>query len=96
MEPRETKFWLALQRNAGLVGFLAAILFFFVLCYLEIQTVPSILLHILFKDDPSAGLPLGLFVIGAGFVLLPVNFGAALYLGVVAYKSLSRRSASDE
>ena len=58
---------------------------FVVLIIVEWFTVPSFLSHRLFGGDPSAGLALGFFVVGAAVVLLPVNFVIAWLIALCVY-----------
>jgi hypothetical protein len=47
--------------------------------------------QIVFHGDPSAGFPLGFFVVGAAMILIPVNIGAATLIGYRVYKALWHR-----
>jgi hypothetical protein len=73
---------------AGMLGILAGLISFVVLCYIEVRTVPGLIEQAVFHGDPSAGFPLGFLVIGAGFVLIPANILGAAVIGRFVYKKL--------
>jgi hypothetical protein len=75
---------------AGLLGLLAALVSFAVLGFVEVYTVPTLIEQVLFHGDPSAGFGLGFLVVGAAYILLPLNILVAAAIGLVMYKKLKK------
>ena len=73
---------------AGVLGVIAGIVSLVVLGYVEVYTVPTLIEQIVFRGDPSAGLPLGFLVIFAAFALIPADIVAAVLIGRYVYKRL--------
>ena len=80
------------RRFGAAAGIITGIISFFVLGDVEVHTVPALIEQIVFHGDPSAGFPLGFFVVGAALILIPVNIGAATLIGYRVYKALWRRA----
>jgi hypothetical protein len=73
---------------AGMLGIMAGIVSLVVLGYVEVYTVPVLIEQVVFHGDPSAGFGLGFLVVGAGFILIPVDIWAAAMIGRYVYKRL--------
>jgi hypothetical protein len=73
---------------AVLAGVIVGIVSVVVLGYIEVRTVPELLLQVIFHGDESAGFPLGFLVIGAGMVLLPLDVIAAIWIARWTAKKL--------
>jgi hypothetical protein len=73
-----------------IAGILAALVLLYVLVPVEIHIVPGLIERIVFHGDPSAGFPVGFFVVGAAVILIPVNIGLAILFGYGVYKALRR------
>jgi hypothetical protein len=73
---------------AGILGTLTGLVSVVVLGYVEVYTVPALIEQVVFHGDPSAGFPLGFLVVGAAFILIPVDICAAAAIGRYVYKRL--------
>ena len=73
---------------AGVLGILAGLISFVALGSIEVYTVPSLIEQVVFHGDPSAGFALGFLVIGAAFILIPVNIWGAAVIGRYVYRRL--------
>ena len=73
---------------ARMLAIMAGIISFVVLGCIEVYTVPSLIEQVVFHGDPSAGFGLGFLVVGAGFILIPVDIFAAAMIGRYVYKRL--------
>src|SRR5271168_1507524 len=55
---------MSLRGDGTAVGFIAGIVSFVALGYVEAHTIPALIEEVVFHGDPSAGFPLGFFVVG--------------------------------
>ena len=76
---------------AALVSLIAGLAVLVVLGYVEVHTGLWLLAQLIFHGDPIAGFALGLLVLAAAVMLVPVDVGAATLVGVCMYKALRRR-----
>jgi hypothetical protein len=83
---------MSLRGDGTAVGFIAGIVSFVALGYVEAHTIPALIEEVVFHGDPSAGFPLGFFVVGAAVILIPLNAAAATGIGYWLYKALRRKA----
>jgi hypothetical protein len=72
----------------GVLGVTAGVVSFVVLGYVEICTVPALIVRVASPGDPGAGFGLVFLVVGAAFVLIPVDILGAVVIGRYVYKRL--------
>lgn len=77
------------RRDGTAAGIIAGLVSFIVFGYVEVHTVPGLIEQLIFHGDPSAGLPLGFWVIGAAVLLIPVNVAVAALIGNWVYRTMA-------
>jgi len=71
---------------AGMLGLTAGVVSFVVLGYVEVCTVPALIVRVAPHSDPGAGFGLVFLVVGSAFILIPANVLGAVAIGRYVYK----------